>query len=400
MKKRFLSLLMALVLLIGTMSTSVFAADNDEVITSLQATANLTLSELKDSTITLNSYKNILLIALSRVDCTEQINEYLGLVKDNMTEGKLTSSYDSPAYYAVALLMMALSDTDATNFNSTNFVDTFVNSVKSYDMTSLNPYLFVYLTGAAMTYKNKMSTSDYEAVLNAVEVGAASYYVSDDDASAFNYWGFSTDTCSLILSSLINATESGIKEKMNNSIDFLLLQETVTGQFAYSTVGSWGSTTTNGDSTGLALLYASTMNSKELADRTYTGLQSFASPSTPGGYGYKNTTYNKGATLDALMGLASYASSYVWPKAYGSTGYLFDLYNLVETTDEATTTEVATEDSNVEVTTVAEATTTVEATTGAETATQTGDINTSVLLVLGIVSLIAISITVAKRKEA
>lgn len=310
-KKRFLSLLTALVLIVGTLSINVSAAPAQaEVNSEISATVNY-LAEQYNGNITVKEYFKVFLMASSGVECSAITQQFLNAVTEDInTNGKLKTldetPVESPTLYAGVLMALKAANIDATNIAGRNLIIDFSSCLSTYDFSTFNgsPYELVYLMSVLQYYKNDIQNSStyIESTKNAI----LSFYQSQStDDTGFYYYGFSSDTDAKMISALKSFynTDDNIKTIVDTAIANMKLK--ANEQYQVDGYG-YGC---NSDSTGLVLSALSIYGDTSAANY-YSGLLGFKSQTAAGAYVYDSSSNVPDpvySTPDALEGLLSYS---------------------------------------------------------------------------------------------
>lgn len=335
-KKRFLSLLTALVLIIGTFSINVSAAPaQSEVNSEIKATAEYLATQL-DGNMDLTAYPYVFLVAASGIECDSIKQQFLSIVKDNISANKKLvnkDGYEAPDFYGGIIMTLKACGIDPAGITTTdsgNLLSDFETCLSSYDFTNYSGGMWelIYLMSTLQYYADDIEHSgDYiDAVKDAIlkyycdekyEGGDYVYDPENPDAdqwgyvykqvtvegTGFYYYGFSPDNNGKmlgILKSFYDAGDTTVKPVVDKLLPILEKSLDANNQVD----SGWG---INSDSTALVLSALSAYDSPKASD-AYTGLLGFKHSSISGAYFWKpaNTDTNLTATRDALEALISY----------------------------------------------------------------------------------------------
>lgn len=349
-KKRLLSLLLTVLLLVSTLSTVVIAAPTQtEVNTEIQATAQY-LAKSYDGKITVNEYYYVFLIASSGIECSSIIAQFKKAVEDNITiNGKLmpSSGYEAPELYGSIIMTLKACGIDPQNIAGRNLIEDLQACLSTYNFDYFDEnmlYELVYLMSTLQYYVNDIADSStyiqtvkekilsyycptqyvgYDYLIDKNDPRADEYgYIKDStdpnagsdgyvmfstiiDGTGFYHYGFNADSDAKMISALkvFYSTDNEIK-----SIVDLLITNMKNLTDANNQVDGYGYGP-NSDSTGLVLSAYSIYGDSNAANM-YSGLSAFKSQSVPGAYFYSSEVTNPDpvyATKDALEGLLSYS---------------------------------------------------------------------------------------------
>lgn len=301
------------------------------------ATANYILSQtdfsdLADTSKFYNASRNLILCIRSGADCETATNTYLAAVKQLInTDGTLNVAiadygYPNDIYssYAYILIVLALTNNDATDFNGTNLVLTFNNILRDatddsllngYDSvnftnTGINPYHVGTITSACAAYKDSMP--DYESISakfkNALttltsEGKGIDYYGLSADNNAIVYPHFIDmynydDVVKALIDSVLNYTEETFFDE-NDGTTHTIYNDYMTGAVIDEP---------SPNSTALSLALYAQFGKNELAAKSYNALMTYKSATTCGAFTYYGSD-NIYVAQDALIGLTTYMNS-------------------------------------------------------------------------------------------
>lgn len=270
--------------------------------------------------------RNLILSIRSGYNCSDNINAYLEAVKQIMnTDGTLhmekneytPDSKDYYSSYAYLLLVLALADEDASNFNNNNMIALFndiLNAAPENDFIysdtnpdALNLYHLGIVNLAVESYSNEMK--DYISISEKIKKALKS--ISTE--KGINYWGYSLDNNTHVYSYFYNMYTSD--SEIKNLIDTVLTYTTntyydsVNGTFNYPDYNDPAKFNPNENSTALAVALYSTYNNHELSAVAFNTLTTlYQSSTTPGAYTFfgEDSIFT---TYDALYGLVTYQMS-------------------------------------------------------------------------------------------
>ena len=308
MKKKLLATLTALALIFSLGAANAFAATADEVAADVQATASYIAGMYDESNpVTYANYKDVIFVLRSGIAADDLVDTYLASVKDTLdSTGMLAyNGVESPAYYAGAAIVLALTGQDGTNFEGYNLIEKIEKSDRSA-MTSGNVYLLADILYAVQSYRYDVTDDTLETdLVNAIK----DRYLDGDAGTGIDNWGVSTDNNGTVIPVLLPYCDNDpeINEIVTKSVAWTKTQQNPdTGLFQYTDQDPYS--VFNANSTGLALnLLAATGD--DAAAAAYNGLSVFQSPTVPGAYGYSDTNANYSATANVLWGLLSYQRS-------------------------------------------------------------------------------------------
>lgn len=258
------------------------------------------------------SYRELILMLRTGIDCKTQYNNYLNALSECITsDGKLIyADSENAALYAAAIEVLTLGGDHPQSFRGADLVKSFNDYLASYSSgdelnTAIsNPYYYSYIIPAVESFADEMK--DSEKILALLKDALFSNYGADDSGCGINYWGYSTDTNGKVLSGATyyykNSANSAAK--IYPALNWTLSLQMEDGGFKYDN-SEW-STTTNADSTGCGLSLLSSYDMKEQALKAYYALLSFKSTATPGCYITYDGSDSPYAAVDALEGLVSY----------------------------------------------------------------------------------------------
>ena len=301
------------------------------------ATANYILgqtdfSDLTDTSKFYNASRNLILCIRCGADCTTAINTYLTAVKQRInadgTLNVLIADYGYPndiySSYAYLLIVLALTNNEATDFNGTNLVLTFNNILRDsadnaflngYDTvnftnTGINPYHIGTINSACVAYKDSMP--DY-AGISAKLKNALTTLTSE--GKGIDYYGLSADNNAVVYPHFINMynTDATVKSLIDNVLSYTETTffdkndgttHTIYNDYMTGTVIDEPSP----NSTALSLAFYAQFGKTELAAKSYNALMTYKSTVTPGAFTYYGSD-NLYAAQDALIGLTTYMNA-------------------------------------------------------------------------------------------
>lgn len=301
------------------------------------ATANYVLaqtdfSDLSDTSKMYNCSTTLILAIRAGADCTDAISAYLNSAKKIVNaDGTLNVSVAAYGYpndtfssYAYLLMVLALTDNDATNFEGANIVLAFNNILKNakaedfnngYDMTSyastgINPYHIGYINSAVEAYSSLMP--DYSTISATLKAGLV---LVTTDNKGINYGGsFSADNNGTVYPHFAKAYADDAN--MRQLIDKVIAYTETT--YFDNTNGTTHSIYNdyftgalidepNPDSTALALALYSQFDKADLAAASYNALvKNYKSATTAGAYTYGGAD-SMYSSKDALTSLVTYS---------------------------------------------------------------------------------------------
>lgn len=288
------------------------AVTSNDVQKEAASTAEYIKGLLGTETIAVTSYRELILMMRSGIDCKTQYNNYIKALSECINEeGKIIfADAENITLYAAAIEILTLGGENPQSFNGTNLVKSFNDCIASYtnasDLNTAigNPYYYSYIIPAVESYSDEMA--DSEKILALLKDAMFINYGADDSGCGINYYGYSTDTNGKVLSAAVNyyRTSTNIASMVYAAIQYTLSLQTEDGGFKYDN-GEY-SLTSNADSTAYALELFSSYDYSEKALETYNALLQFKSETTPGCYTYSgyDSPY---AAQDALEGLVSYS---------------------------------------------------------------------------------------------
>lgn len=267
--------------------------------------------------VSVTSYRELILMLRSGIDCTTQYNNYKAALSECITDdGRLIFSdkenfadEENITLYAAAIEVLTLGGDNPQSFNGANLVKSFNNCLASYtDAEELNakiqnPYYYSYIIPAVESFSKEMP--DSEKILSLLEKSLFLNYSSNESGCGIDYYGYSSDTNGKLLSSAacFYKTNSDSAAMIDSALQWTLTLQTDDGGFKYD--NNEYSVSSNASSTGYALELLSTYNKADKTADTYKALLTFKSETTPGCYTYagEDSSYS---TADALEGLISY----------------------------------------------------------------------------------------------
>ncbi len=301
------------------------------------ATANYVLaqtdfSDLSDTSKMYNCSTTLILAIRAGADCTDAVSAYLNSAKKIVNaDGTLNVSVAAYGYpndtfssYAYLLMVLALTENDATNFDGANIVLAFNNILKNakaddfnngydttnYATTGINPYHIGYINSAVEAYSSSMP--DYSTISATLKAGLA--LVTTDD-KGINYSGsFSADNNGTVYPHFAKsyADDSNMRQLIDKVIAYT--KDTYFDNTNGTTHSIYNDYTTgalidepNPDSTALALALYSQFVKDDLAAASYNALvKNYKSATTAGAYTYAgaDSIYS---SKDALTGLVTYS---------------------------------------------------------------------------------------------
>lgn len=333
MKKKLLAFFTAMLLMTGTFSVNVMAAEPtlEEVSAKVDSTAGYLAAEY-EGTITPDQYLYVFLIAASGVDDNSAAEEFLASVEANISaNGKLMTGGENPAetpeFYGSVIMALKACGIDPENISGRNLLKDLSDSlaVSDFDQYMGNPYELVYLMSTLQYYKAEIDGADtyIDAVKEAIlsiyyeneytgqdyvedPVGSGNWVIQEVTVagSGFYHYGFSDDSNAKMISALKPYYNSD--PKIKNIADKLIEKMKKSANEKYQVDGyGYGY---NSDSTGLVLTALSIYADQE-AGNFFNGLLTFESKDLPGAYVYDESSTEPDvvyATRDALEGLISY----------------------------------------------------------------------------------------------
>lgn len=285
MKKAIAALLS--VILVMSASITVFGAEKNDVEKKINSSAAFLIEEkygANDGIYDLKGSKYIYLLLKSDSDISDFMKEYLQAVKAALDNNALTTIDD----LGIVLDIFHYYGIDAENFEGYNLVELF----KSTNPASIsNPNYYAFAAEAAKLY----GLDDFGKVLCRSCID--NYYTMD---KGFDFYGITSDNNAFFVLTLSYYYDD-FKEYAENA---LKLMEAYRNADGYYSTADWGDTSSNTDSTALALAAYSAAGAKEKADEIYDLLiHNFFDEET----GAFTSAYNEYyATGDALIGLQYY----------------------------------------------------------------------------------------------
>lgn len=270
--------------------------------------------------------RSLILSIRSGYDCSDNIKAYLEAVTKIMnTDGTLNmekneytpDSKDYYSSYAYLLLVLALADEDAANFNNNNMITLFndiLNAAPESDFiysdtnpNALNLYHLGIVNLAVESYSNEMK--DYTTISEKIKKALKA--ISTE--KGINYWGYSLDNNTHVYSYFYNmyTSDSEIKNLIDTALTYTTntYYDSVNGTFNYPDYNDPAKFNPNENSTALAAALYSTYNNNELSTVAFNTLTTlYQSSATSGAYTFfgEDSIFT---TYDALYGLVAYQMS-------------------------------------------------------------------------------------------
>lgn len=303
------SLVLSLVLAVSCFYAPVLGADETlklQVKTELDATAEAMLNNVKsniaDSKITQNDFKNYSLILKAGKSDSAVTLSLLNFIKDNFNNdgtANITGTFSPEIWYGYIITFLNEIGENSSDFNGINF-NKLLEDYYLEPSNDINIYMEQYIT-AAVTY-NPSSFSKSDDMLKKANETVLSAYLSDASGTGIDYWGVSADNngqCLIVLKPSYN-DNADIKSKVDNALTWITTQLSPN-----NAVLSWGSESAN--STALGLKAFAEFGDMDNAAKVYNGLLSLKAADTPGAYiGYDGNADLNFSTPDALLGLLAY----------------------------------------------------------------------------------------------
>lgn len=301
------------------------------------ATANYVLaqtdfSDLSDTSKMYNCSTTLILAIRAGADCTDAVSAYLDSAKKIVNaDGTLNVSVAAYGYpndtlssYAYLLMVLALTDNDAADFEGANIVLAFNNILKNavaedfnngydttnYASTGINPYHIGYINSAVEAYSSLMP--DYSTISSALKAGLA--LVTTEDRG-INYGGsFSADNNGTVYPHFAKAyaNDSSIQQLIDKVIAYT--EATYFDNTNGTTHSIYNDYYTgklidepNPNSTALAFALYAQFGRSDLAAASYNALiKNYKSAATAGAYTYygADSIYS---SKDALTALVTYS---------------------------------------------------------------------------------------------
>ncbi|MBD5137657.1 MAG: hypothetical protein HDT39_17250 [Lachnospiraceae bacterium] len=283
----------------------------NEVLKEASSTAAYIKGLWESEPVSVTSYRELILMLRSGIDCKIQYNNYKSALSECITDdGRfLFANEENVTLYATAIEILTLGGDNPESFNGANLVKSFNDCLASFtDADELNtkisnPYYYSYIIPAVESYSKEMS--DSKKILSLLEKAMFLNYGSDEYGCGINYYGYSTDSNGKVLSAApyFYRTSPNSAAMIYSALKWTLTLQTEDGGFKFDN-GEW-SVSSNADSTGYALELLSSYNIADKASEAYKALLTFKSETTPGCYTYSGVD-SPYAAVDALEGLISY----------------------------------------------------------------------------------------------
>lgn len=284
--KKVLAALLS-VMLVMSASITVFGATKNDVDKKINSSAAFLVEEkygATDGIYNLKGSKYIYLLLKSNAGISDFMNEYLEAVKAALDNNSLTKIDD----LGIVLDIFYYYGIDAESFEGYNLVEIF----KSTDTVAIsNPNYYAFAAEAAKLY----GLDDFGKELCRACID--NYYTMD---KGFDYYGITSDNDAFFVLALSYYYDD-FKEYADNAVSLI---ENYRNTDGYYSTADWGDTSSNTDSTALALAAYSAVGNKEKADEIYNLLISNFFDTETGAFTSPYDEYY--ATGDALIGLQYY----------------------------------------------------------------------------------------------
>lgn len=316
LKKTFTGIALSLCVAMSSISpVYVAAADQSvkasDVLAEVKATSNYVKDKWGTESADIYSYRELILMMQSGIDCGKQYDNYMKTVSDNLTsDGKIViDGSESAAIYAAVIDILTIKGENAANYQGKDLLTAFNNYLAQYKTAEelntaiSNPYYYSYVIPTVYSFASEMT--DSTAILSTLKDAVLLNYIKNDSGCGIDYYGFSADTNGKVLSvlSYYYKDDTDLSTKIDDAINWTLSLKLDNKGYKFDN-NSW-SVDANASSTAMALSLMSSYSKDDEALNAYNSLLTYKSSAAAGAYTYmdKDSMFS---TDDALEGLITY----------------------------------------------------------------------------------------------